>query len=128
MIIDISNELLTDLKLELNNVLTSYPSSTPNLPCVIVEETSNTIDGATKDSSGAKYCNIEYSVEIFTDGNRRMSEAKRIRGIVDSIISAKYGMIRVVGQSVPNYLDENVYRYVLKYIGKINKNKVIYRG
>ena len=130
MIIDISNELLTDLKLALPNVtvLSAFQDVLVSFPTVIVTETDNTDDGPTKDSGGVRYNNISYEVEIYTRGSTRVSQGKKIRGVVNDVISTKYGMLRNSSRAVPNFLDESIHRFQLRYSGKINQQKVIYRG
>ena len=130
MIIDITNEMLTDIKNALTDahVSTSQSPTTPKFPTVIVEELVNSDDLYTKDSSGFTHSNISYAIEIYTIGTTRMSQAKKIRNQINEIISNKYGIARTSSSPIPNYLDENVYRYRMSYSGKIGKNKTIYRG
>lgn len=128
--IDITNEILTELKLNLKNVnvLTSFQSTVSKFPTVIFEELDNSNYLPTKDTSGFQHSSIAYSVEIYTRGSKRMSDAKEIRDNVDDIISSKYGLTRGRPMIVPNYLDDTIYRYRLTYTGLIDKTKTIYRG
>lgn len=130
MIIDITNELFTDIKNELvgMNVLSSYQSTVSKFPTIIIEEIDNSHYRNSKDSSGFQHSNIAYSIEIYTTGTRRMTEAKKIRNRIDNVISGKYGLTRGTPIVVPNYLDGNIYRYKLTYSGLIDKTKTIYRG
>lgn len=116
------------LELEDVNVLSSYQPSTARFPTVIVEELDNSAFINTKDSSGFQHSSIAFSVEIYTTGNGRMSEAKSIRNKIDKVMSGDYGMTRGVPQILPNYLDDSIYRYRLTYTGLIDGNKTIYRG
>lgn len=128
MIVDITNELLTVLKSELTgvDVLTSYPETPPNFSCITFEEGENTSNISTKDSSGFNHSNISFEINIFTVGNSKMSKAKVIRNKIDKILSGTYGLNRNASRSVPNYLNNSVYRYNMRYSGIIDKNKVIY--
>ena len=130
MIIDITNEILTDLKDELTGVtlLTSYAPTTPKFPTVTVEEMSNSDNMRTKDSGGVQHNDISFIIDIYTTGNKKMSEAKDIRNKINTIISGKYGLARGKSSPIPNYLDASIYRYRLTYTGTISKNKTIYRG
>lgn len=130
MIVDITNEILTDIKAALPEitVLSPHQFVTPNFPTIIIEELENTDDVSTKDSSGFVYANVSYSIEIYTVGSTRISEAKKIRNQINRIISEKYGLARKMSRSLPNYLDGDVYRYQLTYSGKISMTKTIYRG
>lgn len=130
MIVDITNEILTDIRNELEGitVLSSFQPVAPKFPTVIIEEIDNSADITTKDSSGFTHSNIGFSVEIYTNGNSRMTRAKELRNRIDAIISRKYGLTRNVSEPIPNYLDASIYRYRMLYTGKINENKKIYRG
>ncbi len=132
MIVDITNEVLTDIKTALRVidvvVLSSYQPKVVKFPVVIVEELDNSAVIETKDSSGFQHSNIAFSIEIYTDGSKKMSKAKDIRDEVDVIMSGEYGMTRGRPMILPNYLDNTVYRYKLRYTGTIGKNKTIYRG
>lgn len=130
MIIDITNQVLTDIKNELSDiaVLSSYQSNISSFPIVIVEELDNSAYMDTKDSGGFQHSSIAFSIEIYTKGNKKMSEAKHIRNKIDEIMSNDYGMSRGRPTIIPNYLDNSIYRYKLNYTGIIDKNKTIYRG
>lgn len=130
MIVDITNEVLTDIKRALVDVtvLSSYPFKVAKFPIAIVTEEDNSALLETKDSAGFQHSNIAFSIEIYTDGNKKMSLAKEIRNKVDNIMSGEYGMTRSRPQVIPNYLDDSIYRYKLTYTGIIDKEKKIYRG
>lgn len=130
MIVDITNELLTDIKNELVgiDVYTSFQSKISKFPTVIVEEIDNSSYLPTKDSNGFQHSGIAFSIDIYTRGNSRVSDAKKIRNRIDSVISNKYGMTRGTPVVAPNYLDDTIYRYRMTYRGLIDKRKTIYRG
>lgn len=128
MIVDITNEVLSKLKNELTNVtvLPSYPDKPPKFPVVIVRDMQNISVGATKDTAGFNHSDVSIEFQIFTKGSKKMSDAKVIRNDIDKILSDEYGMNRVYSDEVPNYTDRDVYRYVLRYNGIIDENKLIY--
>lgn len=132
MVVDITNEILTKIKLLLPNanVLTSYPDNptVTDFPFIIVEETDNSDHIGTRDSAGFHHSNIAFRIEIYTKGSRKMSEAKILRGQINSILSDELGLARGTPMVVPNFLDNTVYKYVLNYFGRIDKDKIIYRG
>lgn len=130
MMIDITNEILTKLKSELDgvSVLSTYQSTTNNFPTVTIEEVDNSVYTPSKDSAGYQHSNLAFMIEIYTNGSRRMSDAKLLRSKIDNIMSKDYGMARGRPIVIPNYLDSSVYRYRLTYTGLIDKNKKIYRG
>ena len=128
MIVDITNEVLTRLKNDLDNVsiLPSYPEKTPKFPVVVVRDMQNVSVIRTKDTSGFNHSDVSIEFQIFTKGSKKMSDAKVIRNDIDKILSDEYGMNRVYSDEVPNYTDRDVYRYVLRYNGIIDENKLIY--
>ena len=128
MIVDITNEVITKLKTELFpiKVLDTFQSITATFPCVTVEEIVNIDDVETKDTSGIQYSDVTLQIDIFSNTNNKVTETKQIRNIVDGVLSDLYGMNRIFSKPIPNYADENIYRYTLRYRGIINSNKQIY--
>lgn len=129
MIVDITNEILTELKTTITDakVLSSYQPTSTVFPVIVCEETDNTSDDDTKDSSGFTYCRITINIEIYTNGPNRMSKAKDLRSSVDAILSDTYGLSRISQRPVPNFNDSDIYRYQISYSGLVDKNKKIYR-
>lgn len=130
MIVNITNEVFTKLKNEIKNatVLTSYNLKNPQFPCITFVETSNTKDDNTIDSSGETVNILAFEVNIFTTGNMKLSRAIEIRQAVDNILSDYYKMSRDFASETPNYLDDTIYRYTMRYSCLVDKNKTIYRG
>lgn len=130
MIIDISNEIFTVLKTNITaaKILLSYSSTSPTFPCITFEELTNNIDVSTVDTSGEHYNMIALEINIFTNGETQVSDAKTLRTSVDNILSGTYRMSRDFSSPTPNYQDANIYKYTMRYSFKIDKNKTIYRG
>lgn len=131
MIVDIVNEIYTNIKISLPdvNVLSSFQPTVAKFPTVVIEEVDNSVHISSKDSGGFKYSNIAITVEIYTTGSAKMSDNKRIRNKVDEIMSDNYGMTRGQPVVIPNYLDNRIYRYKMSYTCIIdNKTKKIHRG
>lgn len=130
MIVDIFNEVYTNIKTSLTSVtvLTEYPETIPNFPCVIIQEVSNTSDTNTFSTSGETYNRISFEVNIFSNTKTKIADIKAIRATVDAILNDGYGMTRDYSSSVENFIDTSVYRYVLRYSFLIDKNKTVYRG
>lgn len=126
--IDLTNMIITKLRqrLDITNVLSGYQPVVPSFPCITVEEQSNNVYRLTRDSSGNNHHEISYFIDIYTNGNGRISKAKSLRGQVDSIIEDEFGLIRVSANVIPNYIDTNIYRYRLVYSGVISNDKTIY--
>lgn len=129
MIIDITNEVYTNIKNQLTpvTVLSTYPSTPPSFPCIIIEEMSNISIGSTIDTAGEHYNEVTLEVNIFSDSQYKVSEVKDLRNRIDSILSDQYKMGRDYSGTIPNFLDSNIYRYVLRYSFIIDENKRIYR-
>lgn len=130
MIVDISNEVFTSLKTALTGIRveTSYPSTTPTFPCVVFEELSNNTDPETIDTSGEKYNDLVFQIDIFSESETKNSEIKSIRDSIDNVMSDLYRMTRGYSGRTPNYLDEAIYRYTLRYNARVNSDKKIFRG
>lgn len=130
MIVDISNEVFTNLKTTLTGitVLNSYPSTIPTFPCVVFEEISNNTDPDTIDTSGENYSDIVFQIDIFSESESKSSEIKAIRESIDNIMSGLYRMTRGYSGRTPNYLDEAIYRYTLRYNARVSSDKKIFRG
>jgi len=129
MIVDITNEVFTEIKTALTTVTvkSEYPSTEPTFPFVTVTEISNDTDESTIDSSVQHYSLISIEVNIYCNSSRKISDAKSIRGTIYSILGDKYNMPRTFSNQVPNFLDENVYRYIMRYTCKVDTNRKIYR-
>jgi len=129
MIVDITNEVLDKVKSTLSPipVLSAYPSVAPSFPCVILEEIANDTDADTVDTSGETHNLVGIEVNVFTQGSKRVTDARTLRTSVDAIMSDYYGMTRTLSQTTPNFLDSSIYRYTLRYIFTIDSNKTIYR-
>jgi hypothetical protein len=130
MIVDIVNEILTKLKTDLVGVTvyTSNPLTVPDYPCIIVRELSNSTHTPTRDSGGEKYNEVGVEINIFTNGSSKMSDGKEIRSNVDAIMSGHYNMNRIFGEEVPNYADQSIYRFIMRYNVIVDVNRTIYNG
>lgn len=129
MIVDITNELYTELKSTIQDatVLPNYPSTPPTMPCIIFYELSNNEFEDTVNSSGAMHCEISFQADIFSDSEDKVSIAKGLRKKIDTILGDKYRMKREYSGEIPNFLDSNIYRYTLRYSCVVDENKTIYR-
>lgn len=129
MIVDIYNEVFTNIKNTLVgvNVKPSYPESVVKFPCVVFEEKSNSTNQRTIATNGENYNDITFEVNIFTNSESKVSEAKEIRIKIDNILNGQYRMPRTFSGQTPNFLDTRVYRYTLRYSFTIGQDKKIYR-
>lgn len=129
MIVDIEVEVYNKLKDEISDVSVErqFNPKSPVFPCITITEISNNIDENTVDTSGETHNVQAFEINIFTSGNTKISTAKSLRNRVDSIMSDQYKMSRDFSSETPNYVDEEIYRYTLRYSCIVNKNKKIYR-
>jgi len=129
LIVDITNEVLTNLKTTLEDVtvLTAYPSTTPKFPCVIVEEMSNNSYELSIDSAGQHHNEVSFEINIFSNARNKMTQVKSIRNLVDAIMADEYRMTRDFSGATPNFLDNDIYRYTMRYSCVLDNDKVIYR-
>lgn len=104
-----------------------YPSTKPNFPCVVVEEGNLPVARETRDSGGFHHTDYSVNIEIFTTGSGKINEMTKLREGIDGIMSGRYGLERILSQSIPNMADISIYRYRLTYVGRIDKNKIVYR-
>jgi len=128
--VDVANEVLSALKTALGTIpiLTEYPSTTPTFPCVIFEEKINTTDVGTVDTSGETHSDVSFEINMFSNASDKVTVVRGIRNTVDEVMSGVYRMTRNASEPIPNFLDADVYRYMLRYNFKIDNNKKIYRG
>lgn len=129
MIVDIFNEVFTKLKSDLSPLATHshYPEVTPTMDCVILEQLSNNNVQFTVDTSGDKYNEISFEVNIFTQGAEKASKARAILKKVDAVMADFYRMNRDYSGTLPSFLDNNIYRMIVRYSCIVDKNKQIYR-
>jgi hypothetical protein len=128
MIIDIAYEVYTKLKTDLVGVEmgTTFLETPSTYPFITFSEVSNTSTRDTRDSNGEYHNDVSFEVNIFTIGDDKKSQAKSLRILVDDVLSGYYGMEREFSDEIPNFGDQSIYRYVMRYGCLVDKNKVIY--
>lgn len=129
MIVDITNEVLTAIHNSLTNctVEATYPNTIPTFPVVTVSEFENNVDLETIDSSGEKYNLQSIEINIFSNSTNYLTEVRAIRKSIDDIMSGTYRMSRGYSGETPNFADNSIYKYTLRYSYRIDANKKIYR-
>lgn len=129
MIVDITNEIITELRSALTPVpvFATYPSTQTQFPCVVVDEISNISLEDTIDSNGQNHCEVSLQVDIFTNGDSQISDAKTVRGKIDTLLSGTHRMVRNFSGTTPNFSDASIYRYTLRYTFVVDSNRKIYR-
>jgi len=129
MIVNIVNEMFTKLDTDLTSVtvVTDYDEEVESFPRVVFYELTNNVNPDTRDSAGERHNQQSFQVEIYTVGKRKRTDAMKIRGEVDEILSGFYNCDRDFSEQLPNFMDRNIYRYVMRYSCIVDANKVIYR-
>lgn len=129
MIVDVLNELYTEIKATLTGitVLPSFPSTAPAFPCVIIEEDYNQTSAEHVDTAGEKINDVSIEINIFTNTDSKVHDAKQIRNSIDAILADKYRMSRTFSDNVPNFSDTTIYRYILRYSFSVDGNRKIYK-
>lgn len=128
MIVNVFNDLINEIQNEINPVPITIPFTgmSPEFPIVTMDEISNETNVDTVDSSG-EYHNIQsFELNIYTVGISSRTKSHELRDKIDNIMTP-HNMNRTFSQSVPNYLDDSIYRYVLRYECIIGKDKKFYR-
>lgn len=127
MIVDVANELYTDLKTTVTSatVYKQRPLKVPVFPCVTLSF-STPIDSTTIDSSGENYNLITVNVNIYSDSEQFNTEIWNIRKEVDARLADFYKLERNVDEELDN-IDPNLYRWVMRYDGVVSSDSVIYR-
>ncbi len=73
--------------------------------------------------------NIGYEIEIYTitKGSIAKEEiTEELKNLINDVFDAHYGLRRTFNQEMPN-VDLNVFRWGMRFEGKIDENKIIYR-
>lgn len=97
-----------------------YTTKPKGFPCVTCLEISNLPDYRSLDLEHKEnLTRVEYQIEIFTHGTGKKAQGRKIFALVDDVMSGM-GFIRSFAQTIPNFADETVWRYILRYYKKIN--------
>lgn len=95
---------------ELSSVYINEPSS---FPYISLTESDNYIVHIDS-GEDEKYSHLMYEINIYTIGDLRKSQARKLAQYVDKVMY-KLNFVRISGQEVPNQQNDTVYRYVMRY-------------
>lgn len=130
--INFENEVFTivydTLKNEYGDALdvTGEYTETPiSLPCVTIDEISN-IPYSNDGADYEKYASVQYSVQIFTEGDEKKSQAKELYEKVNNILRG-LNLIRISYITKPTIYNSNVYQISAIHEGVIDEQGFIYR-
>lgn len=132
--IDIENIIYTEL---VDVLKKAYPDvfvtseiiqSPPKFPCVFINEIGNITDINTGTTSEIEnHSIITYEIQVFSDKDKgKKTECKKILQVLDDKMG-KLGFNRFMYSSIPNVLDNSIYRVLARYRAEVGKNFTIYR-
>ena len=132
--IDIENELFTKIATAIRAeflgayVVGEYVNAPPRFPAVYIVEQDNTVNRATRDTSGIEnFADVMYQVDIHSNKNKgKKSECKAIAALVDEQF-ASLGFTRSFLNPVPNIDDGTIYRMTGRWIATVSKDNSVYR-
>ena len=105
-------------------------STPPNqkFPLVLIKQIADDIYDENLDKTDQRF-NIAYEIEIYTvnEGNiAKQSIANELMNLINDVFDEHYGMDRKMNTEAPN-IDNDVYRWQMRFEAKLDERKIIYR-
>lgn len=131
--IDVENQVYTLVKDHLNskgynNMSSVYTESMAKFPYIFFSQNINNIYERGSDSGDLEnYAITEFTAEIYASGNNKKTLAKTIASEINKVMK-DIGFSRKFYSFIPNYLDNNIVRLVLRFNGIVSKENIIYGG
>lgn len=97
-------------------------------PLIIIKQEDDDLYDENLDKTDQKF-NLVYEIEIYTinDGIITKQEiADELVKLVNNVFDEHYGMKRKRNKEAPN-IDQDVFRWHMRFEAKIDENKIIYR-
>ena len=97
-------------------------------PFISIKEIRDDLYDENLDKTDQKF-NIGYEIEIYTitKGSIAKEEiTEELKNLINDVFDTHYGLRRTFNQEIPN-VDTDVYRWGMRFEGKIDENKIIYR-
>lgn len=97
-------------------------------PLIIIRQIRDEIYDENLDKTDQRFY-LGYEIEIFSMdvGNKpKQLIAKELEKLINDVFDEHYGMDRKMNRQAPN-VDDNVYRWNMRYEAKIDESKKIYR-
>ena len=97
-------------------------------PFISIKEIRDDLYSENLDKTDQRF-NIGYEIEIYTitKGNIAKEEiTEELKKLINDVFDIQYGLRRTFNQEMPN-VDLNVFRWGMRFEGKIDENKIIYR-
>lgn len=108
-------------------VLKSTPPS-KKFPLILIKQTKDNLYSENLDKTDQRF-NLSYEIEIYSMDKGTIAKqiiTDELVGLINDVFDEHYGMNRRFNKEVPN-ADADVFRWVMRYAGKIDENKRIYR-
>ncbi len=97
-------------------------------PLIIIRELDDTLWNENLDKTDQRF-NIEYEIEMYTINKGKIAKQEimtELVNLVNDVFDVHYGLRRAFNQQIPN-VDTEVCRWEMRYEGKTDENKIIYR-
>lgn len=97
-------------------------------PSVIIKPIADDLYDENLDKTDQRF-NLGFEIEIYSVNRELISKekiARELMKLVNDVFDEHYGMLRASNQELPN-IDTDVYRWYMRYEGKIDENNIIYR-
>ena len=97
-------------------------------PLIIIREIRDDLYDENLDKTDQRF-KIGYEIEIYTINKGQVAKqeiANELVNLINDVFDVHYGLRRTFNQQTPN-VDSDVYRHNMRFEGKIDENKIIYR-
>ncbi len=97
-------------------------------PLIIIKQSKDTLYQENLDKTDQRF-KIDFEIEIYTMNKGQTAKqiiAEELSRLINDVFDEHYGMNRRENRERPN-IDTDVYRWGMRYDGKIDENKIIYR-
>ena len=97
-------------------------------PLIIIREIRDDLYDENLDKTDQRF-NIGYEIEIYTINKGQVAKqeiASELVNLTNDVFDVHYGLRRTFNQQMLN-VDSDVYRHNMRFEGKIDENKIIYR-
>lgn len=125
------NEIYTKLRDRLKDInvklSSGYQTEVAEFPAVTFDEISNITDLQTLDSAGEFGIEYSFEINIYSNATNPMNQITKIITLVDELFNAELKMFRNFTGKTPNFLDNKVYKYTMRYSCIVTKNNEIFR-
>ena len=97
-------------------------------PLIIIKQIDDYLYDENLDKTDQRF-EIAYDIDIYTMNSKTIAKetiARELIKLVNDVFDEHFGMLRADSSEAPN-IDTDVYRWNMKYEGKLDENNIIYR-